>query len=136
MSQREANRGGPPAFAYVQQLVRSTSKAAQSQVQRDQARSQTHWQPIPAMDHLACFAPGLLALGDMELGHPRVSARTVRPLVHELMRTCVATALRTTSGIAPEISRFDALNTKVGGLVDDAKVSFTCKLFLFLVFLF
>jgi hypothetical protein len=74
LPQREANHGGPPTFAYLQQIVRSTSTAtAQSQAHDGVARSKARWRPVPTMDHLACFAPGLLALGDMELGDARGS---------------------------------------------------------------
>ena len=126
-----ASTGSKPMLAYLQQLVRTSGDGGSvaefnngGTPESPPPRGAT-WSPVAKMDHLACFAPGLLALGDMELGDPRdVSSDgriPIRPLYHELMRSCVVSSLRTSTGVAPEISRFDAFSSQAGGMVDDEK---------------
>ncbi|KAL4760803.1 glycoside hydrolase family 47 protein [Aspergillus foveolatus] len=70
----------------------------------------------PKMDHLACFLPGTVALGATEgipLSEAKKSAAWTRRkdeeilLAKELMKTCWATYLATSTGLAPEITYFD-----------------------------
>ncbi|KAJ1831172.1 hypothetical protein LPJ63_004463 [Coemansia sp. RSA 2711] len=62
---------------------------------------------VPEMEHLACFYPGLLALGAQALGRPR----DLR-LAEELALTCVLAYNSTATGLAPEVAYF----------TDDARV--------------
>ena len=69
----------------------------------------------PKMDHLVCFMPGAIALGATG-GLPLSEARKSTEwgpkqeeeivLAKELMKTCWATYLATTTGLAPEITYF------------------------------
>ena len=57
------------------------------------------------MEHLACFAPGMLALG-ASTGEPGLQGHL--QLAKELMRTCYAMYVSSPTGLAAEISEFDA----------------------------
>ena len=82
-------------------------------------------QTIPKMDHLVCFLPGALALDVLHHGGTRGVRAVQRTsltndrqnelvLAHKLAQTCVHMYFRTTSDLAPEITRFNA-----HGLADD-----------------
>ena len=58
-----------------------------------------------AMEHLACFAPGMLALG-ASTGEPGLQGHL--QLAKELMRTCYAMYASSPTGLAAEVSDFDA----------------------------
>jgi len=102
----------------------------------EDARDVDHWifikeitsdQTIPKIDHLVCFLPGSLALDVYHKYQPSAGAEALNTsalppegkrqllLAHKLMQTCVQMYFRTTSGLAPEITRFGG-----GGLVDDS----------------
>ncbi|KAJ5953345.1 Mannosyl-oligosaccharide 1-2-alpha-mannosidase [Penicillium verhagenii] len=71
----------------------------------------------PKMDHLVCFLPGSIAIGATE-GRTEAEARKLpfwnaqkekqMELARELMKTCWAMYAVTESGLAPEISWFEA----------------------------
>ncbi len=58
------------------------------------------------MDHLACFVPGMLALGAMwDPTNPLYTTYMENSL--ELMKTCYEIYARQATGLGPEIVRFD-----------------------------
>jgi mannosyl-oligosaccharide alpha-1,2-mannosidase len=57
-----------------------------------------------SMEHLACFAPGMLALG-ASTGEPALQGHL--PLAKELMKTCYAMYASSPTGLAAEVSEFD-----------------------------
>lgn len=63
-----------------------------------------HGPSRPKMDHLACFLPGMLALGAMTAGPKDGDAQMV--LAEELMATCTYMYERTPTGLAAEIAVF------------------------------
>eukprot|EP00435_Cladocopium_sp_Y103_P034940 s1644_g9.t1 len=83
-------------------------------------------QTIPKMDHLTCFLPGTLALDVFHHAMERYGPRSVQPhllekdraaeltLAHKLTQTCVHMYFRTSTDMAPEITRFNG-----HGLQDD-----------------
>lgn len=58
-----------------------------------------------SMEHLACFAPGMLALG-ASTGEPGLQGHL--QLAKELMRTCYAMYASSPTGLAAEVSEFDS----------------------------
>lgn len=58
-----------------------------------------------AMEHLSCFAPGMLALG-ASTGEPGLQGHL--QLAKELMRTCYAMYASSPTGLAAEVSEFDS----------------------------
>jgi mannosyl-oligosaccharide alpha-1,2-mannosidase len=58
------------------------------------------------MDHLVCFAPGMLALGSLAAPSPQLAAHHL-DLARDLMRTCYRMYESAATGLAPEISRFN-----------------------------
>ena len=95
---------------------------------------------IHKMDHLACFLPGVLALGHFEgLGRRWGGGEDDRELrardalerlgfsrdaghldvAVELCRTCVEMYRRVPTGLSPEIAHFPASGLKEGGVGDD-----------------
>mmetsp|Transcript_115093 Transcript_115093/g.245908 ORF Transcript_115093/g.245908 Transcript_115093/m.245908 type:complete len:629 (-) Transcript_115093:16-1902(-) len=69
--------------------------------------------PIHKMDHLACFFPGLLALGWVHgLGrHPEEPLRDHLQLARRLAYTCAVMYRDTATGLAPEIVTFHTEGT-------------------------
>jgi len=64
---------------------------------------------VAKMDHLACFLPGLLALGSTLLREEdSTTADTDLELAKELASTCWAMYSMQASGVAPEFVKFDA----------------------------
>eukprot|EP00752_Nemacystus_decipiens_P003825 g3519.t1 len=59
----------------------------------------------PKMDHLVCFLPGTLALGNLQGAEPKADGGHLR-LARELMETCVQMYV-TETGLAPEIVHFN-----------------------------
>ena len=57
------------------------------------------------MDHLVCFAPGMLALGSRAAPTPALAARHLA-LARRLLETCIHMYGMTATGLAPEITRF------------------------------
>lgn len=92
----------------------------------------TFSQTVPKMDHLVCFLPGSLALDvyhhgansslngtfaeQLALNTSSLSEERLTELylAHKLVQTCAHMYFRTASGLAPEITRFNAF-----GLTDD-----------------
>lgn len=70
----------------------------------------SHQQPSSVMDHLSCFYPGMLALGNMY----QVLQET-RPMAENLTHTCYYMYTTTPTGLAPEIFQF---NTNPGSTSD------------------
>eukprot|EP00823_Brevimastigomonas_motovehiculus_P008446 TRINITY_DN7738_c0_g1_i1.p1 TRINITY_DN7738_c0_g1~~TRINITY_DN7738_c0_g1_i1.p1 ORF type:complete len:621 (+),score=169.12 TRINITY_DN7738_c0_g1_i1:79-1941(+) len=62
---------------------------------------------VPKMDHLACFIPGMLALGATSgILHDERLEREHLSLAEELGKTCYQMYAKMSSGIAPEYARF------------------------------
>ncbi|CAD7697437.1 unnamed protein product [Ostreobium quekettii] len=59
---------------------------------------------IPKMDHLACFTPGMLALGARKVGGEK--AGEYLELAGDLVRTCVQFYSRQCTGLSPELVHF------------------------------
>ena len=70
---------------------------------------------FPSMDHLSCFAPGMLILGLMHGAHAddersTISTSDVAAVAADLAATCYSMYHNSPSGLAPDVVEFSAKN--------------------------
>ncbi|THC89603.1 hypothetical protein EYZ11_010953 [Aspergillus tanneri] len=102
------------ALAGIRKHLLAYSKGARLLVLGERP-SGLHKSLLPKMDHLTCFLPGTIALGatgGMPLSVAKKSPGWTQRhdeeilIARELMKTCWATYLATSTGLAPEIAYF------------------------------
>lgn len=90
------------ANAIVKGMVRRTAGGVAYLAELDQ-----YGQAVPKMDHLACFVPGMLALGAATTAVSPSRAEAQMAMAEELMATCCEMYERSASGLAAEIVEFE-----------------------------